>query len=366
MTTSVSALIVTRNSADRLARVLASIRPSVDEIITVLDPRADEATVEIARTLSDRVEPAIPTQDFREIYQPMFDLCRGDWILRVDDDEVLTPEWTRERLLDVLAVPEITNIYIPRPWLVPPGDRYICDLPLYPNFALRLFRNDRSLMGVRETVHAQIPIAGPSAFLSDMQMAHLNFLIYSREEREAKVNSYRPLTSGEPGSAGETYYLYEDYDYQTAPFPRPEPKPLFSAQPVAWPYCIDTRIVDMQPHIRAQRAYMVMVEIRNRSNRRMENPPSAFPHRNPRFSFGIHWYGSDGKTSGASIAGFVSDPLWLPLDPGQTRRTLVRTQAPAVSGRYWVRGDLFEAGTGWMALAPGAGFAEFSDVTVTA
>jgi hypothetical protein len=363
MTSSVSVHIITRESEERLADVVRSARPHVDEIFIGVDSRSTDATADIARAHADRFE-IIRDHDFLHFYERVFDQCRSEWILLLDDDETLSSSWSRGKVAELIESPTVTNYYIPRKWVVPPGDRYVCDVPLYPNFAMRLFRNDRSLLDKKDSVHSQIPIRGPSGFLGELHIVHRNFEIYSREQREAKIAFYRRQSSSAAGAAGEAYYLYEDFGYDTAPMDVEMPPAWGREERADWPYSVDTRITEAPTVVRAGRTYFFLSEIRNRSNRTLVVRPHAYPHPNPEFSCGIHWFGAEGSNAGQAIAGGAFDPIWLPIQPGQTRQILIRAVAPLTCGRYWMRADVFELNAGWFSQRPGVGYQAFRRIEV--
>ncbi len=85
----ISVFIIALDEADRIARTIESVRDWVDEVI-VIDSGSTDDTVKIAESLGARVE-------FREWTgygpQKVFGetLCRNDWLLNLDADEVITP-----------------------------------------------------------------------------------------------------------------------------------------------------------------------------------------------------------------------------------------------------------------------------------
>lgn len=118
----VSVFLITRNEAARLPRTLAALSWA-DEIV-VVDSGSSDQTIEIAREFGAKVhhrdwEGYGPQKVFAE------GLCRNDWLLNVDADEVVTPELAREiKDLDGAAPGayriRILNVYPgderPRPW----------------------------------------------------------------------------------------------------------------------------------------------------------------------------------------------------------------------------------------------------------
>lgn len=72
--------------------------------------------------------------------------CQGEWILRLDDDEFMERGFA-DILSELLATSTHTHYYLPRKWVVsldPP--LYLHAAPWYPDHALRLFRNDPTLV----------------------------------------------------------------------------------------------------------------------------------------------------------------------------------------------------------------------------
>jgi glycosyltransferase involved in cell wall biosynthesis len=88
----ISACLIIRNEAGLLERCLESLKKAVDEIIIIHDGECEDESLEIARRFKARVSKR-PEQGYMEAYLP-FALreARGDWILRIDADEYLSPE----------------------------------------------------------------------------------------------------------------------------------------------------------------------------------------------------------------------------------------------------------------------------------
>ena len=86
---SLTVAIITLNEAERIERVLKSA-PVADELL-VLDSGSTDGTVELARSLGARV-----VEEAWRGYGPQknraLELARGEWVLSLDADEVVTPE----------------------------------------------------------------------------------------------------------------------------------------------------------------------------------------------------------------------------------------------------------------------------------
>ncbi len=96
----VSCFIIAVNEASRIHRTIASVRDWVDEVV-VIDSGSTDGTQEIAMEMGARVVfntwPGYgPQKRFGEA------LCKNDWLLNLDADEVVTPE-LREEILALFS-----------------------------------------------------------------------------------------------------------------------------------------------------------------------------------------------------------------------------------------------------------------------
>jgi glycosyltransferase involved in cell wall biosynthesis len=115
----ISAFIIAKNEEKRLPKTISALKPWVDEIILV-DSGSTDATIDIARAMGAKVtfnewKGYGSQKSFAER------LCRNDWVLNVDADEVVTPQ---------LAA-EIQAIFAPRR-AVAPGAYRTRILTVYP------------------------------------------------------------------------------------------------------------------------------------------------------------------------------------------------------------------------------------------
>lgn len=90
----ISCFIITKNEADRIARTISSVKSWVDEVV-VLDSGSTDKTVEIAEQLGASVHFK-EWEGFGPQKRRGEELCKHDWVLNLDADEVLTPELGKE------------------------------------------------------------------------------------------------------------------------------------------------------------------------------------------------------------------------------------------------------------------------------
>lgn len=92
-TVTLSALVVARNEEDALDACLGALG-FADEIVVVLD-RCTDRSEEVARRYTDRVlAGAWPIEGDRR--NEGIDACRGQWIVEVDADEIVSPALAAE------------------------------------------------------------------------------------------------------------------------------------------------------------------------------------------------------------------------------------------------------------------------------
>ena len=152
----ISATVITRNEADRLAPCLQSLA-FCDEII-VVDSLSDDGTAALARAHGAQVIER-PFRGYREQKQFAVEQARHDWVLCLDADEristALRGEIERARAAGFAgaagyAMPRCTEYF----------GRMIRHGNWYPDRKLRLFDRRRGRWGGRE-VHERVEVDGP-------------------------------------------------------------------------------------------------------------------------------------------------------------------------------------------------------------
>jgi len=119
--------------------------------------------------------------------------CRGDWILRLDGDEIPTPEMIAE----VLAARDdrrLSCVLFARRNLFPTVESYIAQEPWYPDFQVRMVRNDGSLRFAGE-LHSATERTLPARIV-EAPMYHLPLILNGFEDRRARATRYEELVPG--------------------------------------------------------------------------------------------------------------------------------------------------------------------------
>ncbi len=149
----VTALVFTKDGAARLPECLGSIRRAgfADDIVVCVDTATADDSVEVARAFTPHVHiapPGYPESPGK--FGQAIALCEGDFVLRMDDDERIGGNWDRGSFELLVRFNDLTHFWIPRRWIVPPGDQFIASPPWSTDLGLRVFLNDPRILVVPE------------------------------------------------------------------------------------------------------------------------------------------------------------------------------------------------------------------------
>jgi glycosyltransferase involved in cell wall biosynthesis len=221
-----STCIITMNAEHRIVPLLRYIRSFSDEIVVGVDRKTTDNTFAACEGLADELfwieNQALTCNGGLE---SLISRCHGDWILRLDDDEF--PEPSFHEVLSGLIQPsaEATHYKLPRLHLsaVDPLT-WIDDGYLYPDFQMRLFKNERSLLKFPGNVgHLGIECAGKRQRINTVNLVHLNLAINPRFKREEKLKIYiKRLNGGWVHPVNEQALLFEDFNLRQKPYCFPD------------------------------------------------------------------------------------------------------------------------------------------------
>lgn len=240
----ISAVVLTKNGEQRIERCLRSILRSgfADEIVVCIDRATTDNTYEIARALADHVH-FVATDGYLESALPqMTALCSGDFILRLDDDERLGGNWTRQEFESLVALNDVSHLTLFRRWLVDDGRNFIVDSPWFPDVQLRLFRNVPASIRWPQQIHEPMQIAGNCLTMGDRWIEHDVLFTTTPAERQEKCRRYQALR---PNCHLSQYYWYEDRELTRLPASEQGfrtgmqmlREKRFGSEPSAFPYC---------------------------------------------------------------------------------------------------------------------------------
>lgn len=140
MTHRLGIIILTYNEELHIERCIKAILPIADQII-VVDSFSTDATVEIARGLGAQVLQH-PFTNQAEQFQWALDqgIVTGEWIMRLDADEIIEPDLVTEILSKLPRLgPEIAGVQLKRKHIF--MNRWVRHGGRYPLILLRIWRN---------------------------------------------------------------------------------------------------------------------------------------------------------------------------------------------------------------------------------
>jgi hypothetical protein len=348
--------------------LLEPLREVADEIVIAADSRADEATLaeyaEVADTLL-RAEFAYASRYLDWLYAH----CSGEWILRIDADEVVSPALLAD-VPELIRDRGVRQYWLPRRWLFPDAGSWLDEPPWWPDYQLRLYRNDCFLRSSGEWLHAGTVSQPPAGYL-ELPLYHLNLLSTSLEQRRASAANYDAIRPGIKapggGSLNRRYYLPEEApSLELSAVPdedRLEIERVLSAPAVTSgvveeripvttlaetdlylegrPFDPETHSAEIVPIERKVR--MMPGEERVIHFRVTNTGQTAWPWHNPAIDEGrqvrlsYHWLKENG-----SIHDYDGLRTWLPrrLEPGDSTVVPLMVRAPNTKGAYLLEVDL--------------------------
>jgi predicted O-methyltransferase YrrM len=144
-----------------------------------------------------------------DVQDELIPQCAGEYILRLDDDETVSP--VLERWLADGVYRMDTNWNFARAWLYQSPYQYIRSAPHWPDCQTRL--SVACMAGGRRGLHQMSPFgmgrAGPGALL------HHKLLVRSQIDREVLLNHYDARQHG-AGMCFRHFYIPEDYAVDVA------------------------------------------------------------------------------------------------------------------------------------------------------
>jgi len=169
-----SIAIATFNEQDTIARCIESVKDIAYEIILV-DGSSTDQTVSIAKKLGAKVLVTDNPSIFHINKQKAIDHCRGDWILQLDADEVVTKELSEEiqkiinpQPFDAQGKPTTHNPQPNNGYWIPRKNyflgRWLSKGGQYPDYTLRLYRRGKGRLPCK-SVHEQAEVEGKVGYL---------------------------------------------------------------------------------------------------------------------------------------------------------------------------------------------------------
>lgn len=362
---------VTRDASPPVVALLDQWRLVADEIFVAVDNRADLASLKPLVTVADRVKRFEYAPPLERTLAWAHAQCRGDWVLRIDSDEVASPALV-DALPELIRAKDVVYYAFPFRWLYPDIRSWLDEYPWSSDYHIRLVRNDPALLWHDGVLHHGTIAGGPGRYL-EHAIYHLNCATSTREDRETKLASYRSDHLQPERSGPDHLYLPERFatkqpqpvppgdqdaiaEVVGAPEHAPGLLPEFFEIPVArrdeidshWdrrPLTEDTyqasiEVLEKDIQIPTNWRQFLHVRVTNRGHDRW---PGGFD-RQPLICIGYHWCGLDGSDV---AEGSERSYLTAAVSPGTSSVVPVAVDAPEYSGAYVLEVDLVHEGVRW-------------------
>jgi hypothetical protein len=349
----VSACVLAHSSRGGLERLLRELDALVDEIVVGVDASSRDDTLGIARAGADlvfRFEHVGPPLRARLL--PLRH-ASGEWILSMDEDEGLDDRFA-SLLGDLVADARYSHYWFPRRCLVdlaPPA--YLHAAPFYPDWQLRLFRNDPARVWHTGRIHSGYRVMGPGCREDRTAILHYEALVLTEAERQAKAALYRALGAEEgyqstagrerrPLVAGPAAGALRSRGRASRLLDGVEPVPERPAAP-PWGAALE---VQMPASARCGEGIVAEVVAHNTGHLDWLPQGGSWPFLN----LSHHLLTSSGllvRRDGERI------PMPRVVAPGESARFLFDFRAPDAAGSYLVEWDLVSEGECWFAECGG-------------
>ncbi len=189
-------------------------RAAADEIVCAIDARVPSQEIQPLEAIADRLVrcelDAVSSSERNLAW--LHSQCSGQWLLRVDGDEVPS-QALLQRLPELIAADDVLQYLIPRRWLWPDARHYLDEHPWSYDWQIRLIRNEPAFLRFEGVMHTSVSLALPYRSIEE-PLYHLDCLVNSLEDRRAKAGRYemrRPRHTTDRGFPVNGFYLPEDF-----------------------------------------------------------------------------------------------------------------------------------------------------------
>ena len=369
MSPTLSACLMTGGPGPRVAALLRLLRPVAGELIVALDDRADPETEAAISAVADTVIRYHYREPVDRPLRWLFSLCKNDWILNVDDDEIPSTGLLAE-LPELIAATDVTHYWLLRKWLWPGPETMIAEQPWTTDYQLRLVPNEPLLLRFPSETHRPLAALGPHRYVR-APLYHADTALSSLERREAKARKYEALRPGKRvgGAAVNTFFLPERREgLRTQLLPTEDlelVRAVLEATPEGFVPAAPARLADNEEIDALWSVSTLGSEDRKARVGWLDQPTTLTSGEQVTFDVavvnlgGVTWaWGVDGEPVVRvsyqwldANGDLLEDGLWTAfsadLPPGGAQLVPLHVLAPAVPGRYRLRLDLIDEQAGW-------------------
>ncbi|MEH1765201.1 MAG: O-linked N-acetylglucosamine transferase family protein [Nostoc sp.] len=187
-----SVCMMVQNSEKTLALALESLNEIYDDLI-IVDGGSTDSTCQIALSYGAKIIYSRWKGNHAEQRNVYLKEVKTDWVFAIDSDEFID-----KKTLDFLNLLKTNgsniktdNIWVTRKWISTfSKNYYISNNPHYPDWQRRIFRYSEGI-SYSGQIHEEINgLMNSGECLADLSVYHLDLLVKSESERQAKVNAY--------------------------------------------------------------------------------------------------------------------------------------------------------------------------------
>lgn len=225
----IGAFVVSRDDDRLLPVVIRNLQQVADKVLIYVDSRTVDASLEVALACGAKVATGCLEPMPEGVFNECVRLLNTDWILHLDQDELLGP-WLIERIPRMVKTEAAWRF--PRYAVYPTEGQYITSDPYYPDYQTRLI--PRKIWDEQGGWPARIHASPSWPFHhATAGLFHYKFLIYSRAEREARLAQWGASWPEALNAHYSAFSIYEGRELKTAPIPEPLPMQHFELREVA-------------------------------------------------------------------------------------------------------------------------------------
>lgn len=201
-----SVALATFNEEKNLARCLQSVVGLADEIV-IVDGKSEDQTAAIAHKFGARVISVPNVPNFHINKARALKACRGEWILQLDADEVVSAELNTEIKRTISSSSALAGYWLPRSnnFL----GRFLKKGGQYPDYTLRLYERNLGHLPAHD-VHEQARVKGRTGHLTH------DLLHYGTPDFDSyliRYNRYTSLISADLAKRHLPLNLYSTFKY---------------------------------------------------------------------------------------------------------------------------------------------------------
>lgn len=191
----ISVALAVLNEEKKLKDCLQSVRDLAWEIV-IVDGGSVDKTLDIAKEFDARIIKTDNPQIFHINKNKAIDAAKGDWILQLDADEIVTDELRKEIIEKILKDKDINGYWIPRKNFF--LGRFLTKGGQYPDYTLRLYKKGKGRLPAKD-VHEQAVVEGNVGYLKSdlLHFRDKNFFSYME-----RFNRYTDLLAVQIKSSG--------------------------------------------------------------------------------------------------------------------------------------------------------------------